>query len=756
MLQTTEPGPAPDPPAGTRRFRATRRGLLIGAGAGLGLLVGYALWPRTWPNAWVAGEGEVLVGPWIRVGTDGRVTVAVPQAEMGQGVMSGFAQIVADELGATWGMMAVEPAPWHPQFAHVGMARLGSAGLPPPLRGLAERLGAEAIRRLNLHLTGGSTSIMGYHDQLREAAAEARARLIMAAAQEWGVSASQLDTVNGFVRYKANRMSFADAAQLVDPNRDPPRPKLRPVADRRLEGRALPRLDIPPKVDGRARFGADVRVPGMVFAAIRHGPVGGRLASAEAPAGVQLVRGPNWVAATGITSFEAMRAVARVNAVFDAPEGEGPAGEAGPWIAQALTAALADGTARPLTDRGSVEAALGDTPVEASYSLPFLAHACLEPMTATARVTGDSAEVWGPTQSLTLAHWRVADALGLESDQVVIHPTLIGGGFGRKAEPDAMVEAALIARAVGKPVQLLWPREEDLAAGSFRPPVAAWFRGQLTADRKGIAAWDARIAVPSVGASFMGRTLPRFAGDGTKPSARDIEGADQIPYACGSFRVTHLPVPQPVPLGYWRAVGHSFSAFLVESFIDELAGRAAIDPLAFRLGLLADKPRHRAVLEAAADIGNWGQAQPRGFGRGIALHESFGSIVAMVVEAGVAGGQIVIPKVAVAIDCGRAIAPDSVRAQLEGGALMGLSAALGEAQTFEGGEAEARNFDRYELLRMAGSPHSLVTVIVPSDGPLGGVGEPGLPPAAPALANALHAATGTRARALPLARQYLA
>lgn len=756
MLHTTEPGPAADPPAGTRRLRPTRRGFLIGAGAGLGLLVGYALWPRRWPNAWLAGEGEVLVGPWIKIGTDGRVTVAVPQAEMGQGAMSGFAQIVADELGATWGMMAVEPAPWHPAFAHVGMARLGTAGLPPPLRGLAGRLGAEAIRRLNLHITGGSTSIRGYHDLLRAAAAEARARLCLAAGREWGVSASQLDTVNGFVIYKANRMSFADAAQLVDPDRDPPRPKLRAVADRRLDGRALPRLDLPPKVDGRARFGADVRVPGMVYAAIRHGPVGGRLASAEAPAGVTLVRGPNWVAATGITSFEAMRAVSRVKAAFDGPEGEGPDGEAGPWIADALNAAIAGTEGKALASRGDVEGGLGDTPVEASYSLPFLAHACLEPMTATASVTDGAAEVWGPTQSLTLAHWQVADALGLESGQVVIHPTLLGGGFGRKAEPDAMVEAALIARAVGKPVQLIWSREEDLSAGSFRPPVAAWFRGQLTADRRGIAAWDAQIAVPSVGASFMGRTLPRLAGDGTRPSAGDIEGADSIPYATGAFRVTHLPVPQPVPLGYWRAVAHSFSGFLVESFVDELAARAAIDPLAFRLGLLADRPRHRAVLDAAADIGNWGQSQPNGFGRGIALHESFGSIVAMVVEAGVVAGQIIIPKVAVAIDCGRAIAPDSVRAQLEGGAIMGLSAALGEAQTFEAGYAEARNFDRYELLRMAGSPQSLVTVILPSDGPLGGVGEPGLPPAAPALANALAAATGLRARALPLARQYAA
>ena len=751
MLQRTSD--AGDRGLGKRtRFMPSRRGFLIGTGAAVGLVVGYALWPRRWPNAWTPAEGETLLGPWVKIGTDGRVTVAVPQAEMGQGVYSGFAQIVADELGADWRMMAVEPAPWHPAYAHVGLAREGSAGLPPMLRDLAARGGEEVIRRLNLHMTGGSTSVKGYHDLLRDAAAEARARLVAAAAGEWRVNADDVDTANGFVVYKANRMAFADAAALVDPDAEPPFATLRPVEARRLEGRVLPRIDLPPKVDGSARFGADVRVPGMVYAAIRHGPVGdSKLLSAAAPAGVRMVKGPSWVAVVAPTTWEAKRGLGAVKASFSTT-----GRKAGPWIEQALAKA-ATGTAggEAVAEYGDVEGGLGATPVVADYALPFLAHACMEPMTATARVANGQAELWAPVQSLTLAHRAVAEALGLETDAVIVHPTLLGGGFGRKAESDCVVQAALIAKAVGTPVQLIWSREEDFGSDMFRPPVHARMRGSISAER-GIAAWDARIAVPSVGNSFMGRNMPGLASDEDKPNAAAIEGADTIPYAVGAFRAVHVPVTQPVPLGYWRAVGHSFSAFLVESFVDELAAAALTDPLAFRLRLLVDKPRHVAVLKAAAEAGRWGDALPAGFGRGIAVHESFGSIVAMVVEAGVVGGAVQVTEVVSAIDCGRAIAPDSVRSQLEGAALMGLSAALGEAVTFADGEAVQRNFDGYRVMRLADAPVRLATVIVNSGERLGGVGEPGLPPAAPALANALYAATGTRARSLPLGTTYSA
>lgn len=744
MLQKT-----PDEPSRGTRFLPSRRGFLIGTGAAVGLLVGYALWPRSYPDAWAPAEGETLLGPWVKIGVDGRVTVAVPQAEMGQGTLSGFAQIVADELGADWGMMAVEPAPWHPAYANVGLAGIATAGLPGPVRGLAGRLGEEAIRRMNLHLTGGSNSIMSYHDGLRRAAAEARARLVLAAAGEWGVAADEIDTAKGFVVYKANRMAFADAVKRLDPDSEPSEPVLRAASARPLEGRSLPRIDIPQKVDGSARFGADVRLPGMVYAAIRHGPVGGRLVKAEAPNGTALVKGPNWIATTGITSWEARRALETVQAGF-AVDGR----TAGPWIHEELATAAAGTGGEAVAEVGSVEAADG-TVIVANYSLPYLAHACMEPMTATARIVGGRAEVWGPTQSLTLAHGQVAEALGLDTDSVTIHPTLLGGGFGRKAEPDAMVEAALIAKAVGKPVQLIWSREEDFGTDRFRPPVHARMRGVLGCE-KAVAAWDSRVAVPAVNNSFSKRNMPMMASDEDKASAIEIEGLAEIPYAVGAFRAVHVPVGQPAPLGYWRSVGHSFSGFIVESFVDELAAAAGADPLAFRLGLLEGKPRHQAVLKAVAEAGKWGDPAPKGFGRGIALHESFGSIAAMVVTAGVVGGQVRLLEAVSAIDCGRAIAPDSVRAQLEGAAMMGLSAALGEEVTFADGEVEQRNFHSYPVLKLADAPIRVATVIVTSGGPLGGVGEPGLPPAAPALANALAAATGKRARNLPLAKHFTA
>ena len=739
MLQQT-----PEPKVRSRRL--TRRRVLIGAAAGVGLVIGFALWPRRLPPAWQAGEGETLLNAWLRIGRRGEVTIAVPQAEMGQGSWSGLAQILADELGADWRMVGVEPAAFHPDYAHVGLAGLGTAAWPPMLREIASAAGAAVIRRLNLHLTGGSTSITGYHDILREAGAVARTMLVAAAARAWGVAPSLPDTEDGFVRWQARRMPFGEAAGLVDPAAPVGRVRLRAEESRRLVGRPLPRLDVPPKVDGTARFGADVRLPGMVYAAIRHGPVGGRLLSHAAPPGVEAVAGPNWVAATGPTTWEAMRALRRVEAEF-AVEGR----PAGGWIEAGVRAAL-DAPAGVFASSGDVDAALGNAPLVADYAVPFLAHACMEPMVAAARVLDGRAEVWGPTQSLTLATWAVARALGLDEAAVTVHPTLLGGGFGRKADADAMVEAALVARAVGRPVLLQWSREEDSHADMFRPPAAARMRAALGADGA-IAALDIRIAVPSLSASFMRRNLPRFAPRTDRASAQALEGATALPYRTGAFRAAHVAVVQPVPLGYWRSVGHSYTAFFVESFIDELAAEAGRDPLAFRLALLDPAGPHARLLRALAEAADWGKPAPAGMGRGVALHESFGSIVGMVVEAGVADGVVRIARVTTAIDCGRAINPDSVSAQMEGGAIFGLTAALWGETTFADGYARERNFDRLRMLRLAETP-AFRTLILPSQRPMGGVGEPGTPPAAPALANALYAATGIRARELPLARAF--
>lgn len=731
------------------RLMPSRRGFLIGAGAGIGLLVGYTIWPRSYPGGWMAREGETLLGPWVKIGPSGRVTVAVPQAEMGQGVFSAFAQIVADELGADWSSMAVEPAPWHPAYANVGLVREGTAGLPSFLRGLAGYAGEQTVRRFNVHLTAGSSSVRGYQEALRTAAAEARQRLILAVAREWGVSAQLLDTAKSEIVYKANRMKFADAVRLVKPSDDPPPAKLRKTGTGPLAGKSLPRLDLPPKVDGSARFGADVRLPGMVYAAIRHGPIGGRLETATAAEGVELVKGANWVATTGITNWEARRALATVEAEFVV---DGRA--AGPWIKEELLAAVREGEGGTVASAGEVDGPLAAEQgvVTAEYQLPFLAHAALEPMTATARILDGQVEVWGPTQSLTIAHWQVADALQVSRDRVLIHPMLIGGSFGRKIEADAMIEAAEIARAIDKPVQLTWSREEDLGFDCYRPPMAAQMRA-LT-EEGNIRAFEARVAAPTLGASFLGRNLPRLAPKPDKPNARDIEGLDRIPYKTGAFRAVHLPLVQPVPLGYWRSVGYSSSTFVLESFIDELAEAASVDPLDFRMRLLEDQPRLQNLLQTLAGAVGWLDPAPDGYARGLALAECFGSFVATAVTAGVVNHEVRILSLTTAVDCGQIIGADGIRSQVQGANIMGLSAALGERMEFEEGEAMTRNFDSYRLARMADLPSDIEVVIVESEAAPGGVGEIGLPAVAPALANALAKATGKRARSLPLAAFY--
>ncbi|MFQ3667082.1 MAG: molybdopterin cofactor-binding domain-containing protein, partial [Sphingomonadaceae bacterium] len=377
------------PPPRAKRARTTRRTFLIGTGAVLGIGVGFLLWPREWKAPSLAADGEVPLNAWVRVAPDGQVILAIPQAEMGQGAWSGLAQILADELGADWQRVAVEPAPLHPAYAHVGMVRQGTAGLPPMIRDLAALAGTNVVRTMNLQLTGGSTSIKGYHDIVREAGAAARAMIVGAAARAWGVNMAEVDTRDGFAIFQANRMPFADAVTGVDPA-DAKRAVLRPAGTGGLVGKAVPRLDLPPKVDGTARFGADVRVPGMLFAAIAHGPVGnGRLVSVRGPEGARVVKGGNWVAATGETTFEAMRALERLTIDWET-DGE-PAGN---WIDDAIAEALNGEGGKAVARSGWREEALGDTPLVADYSVPFLAHACMEPMTATCRIEEGRVELW--------------------------------------------------------------------------------------------------------------------------------------------------------------------------------------------------------------------------------------------------------------------------------------------------------------------------------------------------------------------------
>jgi isoquinoline 1-oxidoreductase subunit beta len=747
----------------------TRRNLLIAAAGGAGLAVGWALWPSTRALNWVAGPGETLINAYLKIGGDGRVVVAVPQAEMGQGIWSALAQIIADELGADWNAVGVEPAPLGPDYANPGLSLDAAAHSSEPLRSLVLGAGRRVARLLDFQITGGSNSVRAWEMPLREAGAVARELLIKAAARRWDVDWQEVDTAGGFVVYQANRLPFHAVVADIDPNDAPDTPTLR--STRLLAGTPVMRLDVPAKVDGSARFGIDVRLPGLAFAAIAQGPIGatlGRIAPKPLPKGVRLVQEAGFVACVADNWFAAHTALQSLDISWtqgkDAP---------GPWQLAAVKGALSDAgkpfaptgqIGKLVRDDGDVEAVLASKAVlTAGYSLPFLAHACLEPMTATARVADGRAEIWAPTQSASLAARAVADALDISSSDVVIHPTLLGGGFGRKVEGDACAQAAIIAQAVGRPVQLIWSREEDMAHDMYRPAVAARLHGRAGPD--GIIGWNAAIAVPDVGAAFAGRNLGSLAG---RPSAGAgaIEGAVDLPYAIPNIRVQHCLAECTAPLGFWRSVGHSFTGFIVESFVDELAAAAGVDPGQFRLAMLQDKPRHAAVLAAVLEMGgplgrdvaaaDSDASNPAGapvVARGIALVESFGSIVAQIAEVEVApkarpGVRPRVRRVWAAIDCGRVINPDTVTAQIEGGIVFGLSAALFGRISFKDGGVEQDNFHAYPLVTMADCPDIEVR-IMQSDADPGGVGEPGTPPIAPAVANALFAATGKRWRNLP-------
>ena len=722
-------------------MRLSRRTLLVTAAAGTGLAIGWAVWPRGRGAAFAAGPGETAINAFLKIGADGRVIVAVPQAEMGQGIWSGLAQIAADELGADWNAVGVEPAPLGPDYGTKGMLTDTVGGMPGAFRGIAGFVGGKVIEYFEMQITGGSTSVRGFELPLRAAGAAGREMLCRAAARRWDVDWQDCDTKNGFVVHKANRLAFADVVKDAVAEDAPASPTLRTVPQ--LTGKPVLRLDIPAKTDGSARFGADVRLPGMMYAAIRHDPFGAVRTGVDKtalPVTARLVEGPDFIAVVADGWFAAKMALEAVTPAYK------PAAKpAGPWIEAGLKAAL-KGAGNVVEDEGDVAAAAGKGAISADYTLPFLAHACMETMTATVRIADGKVEVWAPTQSASLSQWAAARALGVEDAAVTVYPTLIGGGFGRKIETDAVAAAALIARAAGRPVQLIYSREEDFGRDMWRPAVAARLKGAATAN--GVTAWDSHVAVPDVASSVVGRNLPKLAGE-PKTGAAAIEGSAHLPYAIANIRVAHSLAECPVPTGFWRSVGHSFSGFLTESFTDELAHSAGADPGAFRLAMLADKPRHAAVLRAVLKAGGPLGLQSPGVGRGVALVESFGSIVAQIAEVVVTPEGFRVSRVWAAVDCGRTINPDSVRAQIESGINYGLSAALNGRVSFAAGEAVERNFDTAPVLMLADAPAIEVIIIASTESP-GGVGEPGTPPIAPAVANALFAATGQRRRDLPL------
>jgi isoquinoline 1-oxidoreductase subunit beta len=662
---------------------------------------------------------------FLRFAPDGSVTVLLAHSEMGQGMWTGLVMLVAEELDLDWSKVRVEHAPAAPAYAHTAFG---------------------------IQMTGGSTSVSSEFDRYRQVGALARTLFQAAAAQKWGVPAGSVRVEKGAVVSGTQRATFAE---LADDAAKLPRPKsieLKPASAWTVIGKPMKRLDSTAKVTGSATFGMDVHFPGLHTALVERAPhFGGSVKSfdpAEAlkvPGVRKVVQVPSGVAVVADNFWAAKLGRAALKVEWDA-------GAGGTVDTEALARTYRETASRP----GAKAATKGDPAaqmaqaarrVEAEYDFPYLAHATMEPLNCTVRIGPDSCEVWTGTQFQTMDQAVAAKITGLKTEQVQVHTPFLGGGFGRRATPtsDVVTEAVHVAKAAGLPVKTVWTREDDMHGGFYRP--LFYHRVKVGLDAQGAPiAWQHAL----VGQSFlMGTPFEGMVKDGIDPTC--VEGVADSPYVLETpHHLVELHTPRlPVPTLWWRSVGHTHTGFVMETLMDELAKAAGSDPLAYRRARLAKHARHRAVLDLVAEKSGWTRPAPRGRFRGLAVHESFGSFVAQVAEISVQGKAIRVHKVTCAIDCGVAVNPAGVKAQLEGGVVFGLSAALYGEITLKDGRVQQSNFHDYKPVRMFEAP-AVDVHIVPSIERPSGVGEPGVPPVAPAVANAVFAATGQRLRRLPL------
>ena len=748
-----------------------RRTFLLGAlGASGALVVGWSLLPlrsrmgsrETW-GRFAAGDSVALNG-WVRVAKTGEVTVAVPRSEMGQGVYTALPMLVAEEMDVPLAQLRVEQAPIDAIFGNVAMLTASLPFHPDNAHGAAGRtaqwLVGKLARELGLQVTGGSSSVRDAWGPMREAGAAARAMLVAAAAKQWNVSAGECTVDAGVVRHSGKQLRYGELVQSLDGAPIPSSVRVKDAKQFTLIGTPAPRLDAQAKGDGSARFGIDVRLPGMLFGAVRMCPVpGGQIARVQTDAAMKMpgvVSVTSFAGAAGCSpgvvaiadnSWNAQQAVAKAEIEWN--EGSN-AGLDSAALVERMRRALRTEQGFTFHERGKGAAALNDAAavVDAEYSVPWLAHATLEPMNCTAQFTGDGRlKLWAPTQVPSILRHVAARYAGIDASRIDLEVTLLGGGFGRRLETDYVIPAIAAARGVQpRPVQVLWSREEDMTHDFYRPAAVAHLKAGLDASGNALA-WVTRSVSDAITPQYTARAYPALAAD--TPDKTTAEGLIDQSYEFPHRECTHVTLKTAVPIGYWRSVGHSHNAFFTESFIDELAHAAKRDPLEFRRGLLQSHPRYRAVLDLAAHKAGWNAPLPAGSARGLALHESFGSIVAQVAEVSLSGGRPRVHRVVCAIDCGSVVNPQIVAQQVEGGVIFGLTAALHGEITIKQGRVEQANFAQYEMLRMPESPR-IETHIVPSGEPPGGVGEPATPPIAPAVANALFSLTGKRLRSLPL------
>ncbi|MCP5431874.1 MAG: xanthine dehydrogenase family protein molybdopterin-binding subunit [Alphaproteobacteria bacterium] len=712
----------------------TRRGLLAGALAG-GFVLAFRVPAGAQPESEPDQPADEPAGPFapnafIRIDPAGRTTLTMPQVEMGQGIYTAVAMILAEELDADFASVALEHAPPN------------------------DRLYANPT--FGIQVTGNSNSVRAFWMPLRAAGAAARAMLVEAAATQWGVDPASCATASGEVVHaeSGKRLAYGalvGAASALSPPADPP---LKDPKDFRLVGKSLKRFDTPDKTNGKTVYGIDAMLPGMKIATVAHSPVvGGKVAHVDEAAAMavpgvrRVVVLDDLVAVVGDHMWAAKTGLAALAVAWN----DGPNASVS---SQDVWTALREASAH----EGAVAKSVGDADgmlkkggaIEAAYEMPFLAHAPMEPLNCTVRLTPESCEIWIGTQVISRVQKTVADLVGLPQDKVVVHNHYIGGGFGRRLEPDMALTAARVAQAmIGETVKVVWTREEDIRHDVYRPVYRDTVAATLSKGK--IAALKYKVT----GSSIIARWLPPAFQKGIDIDA--IDCAVDMPYDVPNFHVEYVRAePQGVPTGFWRGVGPNNNVFAIESFMDELARKAGKDPVAFRRDMLDKEPRAKAALDLAAEKSGWGGALPRRAGRGVCVQPAFGSFIATVVEAEVdTSGEVRLRRVTCAVDTGIAVNPDTVVAQLEGGLIFGLTAALYGEITIRDGRVEQSNFNDYRMLRINEVPPIEVHVIASGAAP-GGIGETGTTAGPPALRNAIYAATGIPLRRMPVDREVLA